>query len=206
MISEQLVSRGIDDPRVLSAMSRVPRHLFVDEAFQSRAYQDSPLPIGQQQTISQPFMVALMSQSLRLTGSETVLEIGTGSGYQTAVLAELARLVFTVERLPALSARAGETLHALGYRNVVLRIGDGTLGWGQMAPFEAILVTAGSPSVPQPLKEQLALGGRMVIPVGEKRAQQLLRVTRQSQTLFLTETLAGCVFVDLVGEHGWNQG
>jgi protein-L-isoaspartate(D-aspartate) O-methyltransferase len=202
MVEEQLVRRGISDARVLAAMRRVPRHLFVDEALGDRAYGDHPLPIGEGQTISQPYMVAIMVQLLRLAGEEKVLEIGTGSGYQTAVLAELARRVCSVERIPTLAARARARLEALGYTNVWVRTADGTLGWPDEAPFDRIVVAAGSPSVPQPLFDQLAEGGRMVLPVGDPFGQTLTLVERVGGVQRVTKD-AGCVFVKLIGKYGW---
>ncbi len=173
MVAEHLVKRGIADPRVLEAMGRTPRHLFVDAALRDKAYADYPLPIGDAQTISQPFMVARMTELLRLTGKEKVLEIGTGSGYQAAVLSRLAARVCTVERIPKLAARARQTLEAIGASNVWVRTANGTFGWPDEAPFDRIVVTAGGPSVPPPLLEQLADGGRMVIPVGSADSQRL---------------------------------
>jgi protein-L-isoaspartate(D-aspartate) O-methyltransferase len=202
MVDEQLVRRGITDPRVLNAMRRVPRHLFVEEALQDRAYGDHPLPIGEQQTISQPYMVALMTQLLELQGAEKVLEVGTGSGYQTAVLAELARRVCSIERRPALAARARARLEQLGYTNVWIRVGNGTLGWPDEAPFDRILVTAGAPSVPPPLFEQLVEGGRMVVPVGDCASQTLTVVENRGGTMRLS-THGECLFVKLVGRYAW---
>src|ERR687884_1761675 len=166
MVDDQLARRGITDARVLAAMRRVPRHLFVTEALRDRAYGDHPLPIGEEQTISQPYIVGLMSSLLRLTGQEKVLEVGTGSGYQTAVLGALARRVCSIERLPRLADRARATLEALGVDNVWVRVGNGALGWPDQAPFERILVAAGGPSIPPPLVDQLAEGGRMILPGG----------------------------------------
>src|SRR5512137_2818392 len=168
MVDAQVIARGVRDPEVLRALGRVPRHLFVDEALRGRAYSDSALPIGHDQTISQPLMVATMTQALQLEGGEKVLEIGTGSGYQTAVLAEIAERVFSVERIAPLYRRARALLDRLGYHNVVLRHGDGTLGWREHAPYDAIVVTAGAPHVPRELRDQLRIGGRLVIPVGER--------------------------------------
>jgi protein-L-isoaspartate(D-aspartate) O-methyltransferase len=202
MVDEQIAARGIKDRRVLSAMGRVPRHLFVEEALRDSAYGDHALPIGEQQTISQPYMVALMTETLALKGSERVLEIGTGSGYQTAVLAELAAQVYSVERIDSLAAKARRLLASLGYRNVQIKVFDGTYGWKEVAPFDAILVTAGSPEIPMPLTEQLKEGGRMVIPVGERTAQVLKKVTKTSAGIEVT-ALTGCVFVPLIGGHGW---
>jgi len=202
MVEGQLVRRGITDERVLEAMRKVPRHLFVEEALRDRAYGDYPLPIGEGQTISQPYMVGIMTQLLRLTGQEKVLEIGTGSGYQTAVLAELARRVCSVERIPSLAARARATLEALGYTNVWVRTADGTLGWPDEAPFDGVVVSAGAPSVPDPLFEQLAEGGRMVVPVGDATSQTLTVVERVDGKM-RTTTDSGCVFVKLIGKYGW---
>ncbi|UCF32100.1 MAG: protein-L-isoaspartate(D-aspartate) O-methyltransferase [bacterium] len=205
MVETQLVPRGITDERVLSAMRKVPRHLFVPEMQRGSAYEDHPLPIGEGQTISQPFMVAIMTQSLRLTGEETVLEIGTGSGYQTAVLAEIAGKVYSVERIASLTGTARKVLDSLGYRNVLVRLSDGTMGWEEYAPYDRILVTAGSPSVPQPLVDQLAPGGILVIPVGGDFSQELVRVTKREDGSTDEENLGGCVFVKLLGKHGWKE-
>jgi len=202
MVETQLLAGGVRDPEVLRAMGRVPRHLFVDAALGDRAYGDHALPIGHGQTISQPYMVGAMTQALALAGGEKVLEIGTGSGYQTAVLAEIADRVFSVERIAPLYRRARELLDRLGYHRVVLRHGDGTLGWPDHAPYDAIIVTAGAPHVPQALRAQLAPGGRLVIPVGDRRLQRLLRLTRGDEG-DASEELCGCVFVDLVGTDGW---
>jgi protein-L-isoaspartate(D-aspartate) O-methyltransferase len=202
MVDEQIAARGIKDRRVLSAMGRVPRHLFVEEALRDSAYGDHALPIGEQQTISQPYMVALMTETLALKGHERVLEIGTGSGYQTAVLAELAAQVYSIERIDSLAAKARRLLASLGYRNVQIKVYDGTYGWKEEAPFDAILVTAGSPEIPIPLTEQLKEGGRMVIPVGERTTQVLKKVTKTSAGIEVT-ALTGCVFVPLIGGHGW---
>jgi len=206
MIETQIRARGITKPRLLEAMSKIPRHLFVDEGLADQAYSDNPLPIGELQTISQPYMVALMTDTLELKGREKVLEIGTGSGYQTALLAELADQVFSIERIASLANNARLVLDHLGYYNVAIRVGDGTYGWKEEAPFDAILVTAGAPEVPQPLIEQLAIGGRLVLPVGGKYIQDLIKVTRQSEDLndLKKENLGGCRFVDLIGEYGWS--
>jgi len=202
MVAQQLVARGLRDPRVLGAMERVPREMFVPPHERVRAYADQALPIGEGQTISQPFMVALMSESLNLAGKERVLEIGTGSGYQAAILAELAREVISIERISALASAAEERLAALGYRNVEIRVADGTIGHVSGAPYDAILVTAGAPRVPEALKAQLANGGRIVIPVGPQGHQQLLIVRRDGET-FTQSQEGACVFVPLVGEQGW---
>jgi len=205
MVSEQLERRGIRDPRVLQAVGKVSRHLFVEEALVGRAYGDHPLPIGEGQTISQPYMVALMTEALELAGHERVLEIGTGSGYQTAVLAELCGKVFTVERLKSLSDRAMRRLDRLGYYNVLARVGDGSLGWRDEAPFDAVLVTAGAPDVPLALVEQLAVKGRLVVPVGDLHTQVLRKGVREDTGMQWTE-LGGCVFVKLVGQQAWPDG
>lgn len=202
MVSEQLERRGIRDSRVLRAIARVQRHLFVDEALVGRAYGDHPLPIGEGQTISQPYMVALMSEALELAGHERVLEIGTGSGYQTAILAELCGKVFTVERLKSLSDRAMRRLDSLGYYNVLARVGDGSLGWREEAPFDAVMVTAGAPDVPPALVEQLGVKGRLVVPVGDAYTQVLRKGVREETGMRWTE-LGGCVFVKLIGQQAW---
>ena len=203
MVEEQLVARGVTDPRVLEAMRRVPRHLFVEEALRDRAYGDHPLPIGFGQSISQPFMVGRMTELLQLHGSEKVLEIGTGSGYQAAVLGGLCSRVCTIERIPKLAARARDLLEALGYSNVWVRVANGTLGWPDEAPFDRILVTAGGPHVPPPLFEQLAEGGSMVMPVGESATQVLQVIEKRRGGMHTTEH-AGCVFVKLVGKYAWD--
>ena len=202
MVEEQLVRRGITDARVLEAMRKIPRHLFVEEALRDRAYGDHPLPIGEGQTISQPYIVGIMTQLLHLTGSEKVLEIGSGSGYQTAVLAELARRVCSVERIASLAARARATLEAMGYTNVWVRTADGTFGWPDEAPFDRILVSAAAPAVPEPLFEQLVEGGRMVLPVGDPFAQTLTVVDRVGGEKKISAD-SGCVFVKLIGKYGW---
>ena len=183
-------------------MKKVPRHLFVEEALQSQAYSDHPLPIGEKQTISQPYMVALMTEALLLTGKEKVLEIGTGSGYQTAILAELSAKVFSVERIRSLAIRARKLLHDLGYFNVEIKIFDGTVGWTDESPFDAIMVTAGSPDIPQPLIDQLKVGGRMAIPVGDPYVQDLIRITKTEEGV-KKEDFGGCRFVKLIGKYGW---
>jgi protein-L-isoaspartate(D-aspartate) O-methyltransferase len=205
MVDTQLIARGIRDPRVIEAMLKIPRHLFVQEALQSQAYSDSPLPIGDKQTISQPYMVAVMSELLELKGHEKVLEIGTGSGYQAAVLAMLAKKVCTVERLRDLALQARKVLDQLHLLNVNLKIGDGTVGWVEEAPFDAIIVTAGAPAVPQQLLEQLAPGGRLVIPAGDEYEQTLLRLTKKSDGTVERETILGCRFVKLIGQQGWHN-
>lgn len=202
MVEEQLVRRGVTDPRVLDAMRRIPRHLFVQEALRDRAYGDYPLPIGEEQTISQPFIVGLMSSLLELTGREKILEVGTGSGYQTAVLAELGRRVCSVERLPVLAAQARAALESLGYHNVWIRVANGTIGWGDEAPFDRILVTAGGPAVPPPLFDQLAEGGRMVLPIGDAVNQTLTLVENVGGQM-RTRPYGDCKFVKLVGRYAW---
>ncbi len=204
MVETQVAARGVHDWRVLEAMRKVPRHLFVDEALQDQAYNDHPLPIGEKQTISQPYIVALMTESLELTGNEKVLEIGTGSGYQAAVLAELADRVYTIERFPDLAQRAKGILRKLGYNNAVVRVGDGSLGWPDDAPFEGIIVTAGTPKIPQPLIDQLAMGGRLVVPVGDRFRQELILVRRVAEGITKTK-LGGVRFVDLIGTWGWKE-
>ena len=203
MVDEQVAGRGVTDPRVLGAMRRVPRHLFVEEALRERAYGDHPLPIGDGQTISQPFMVGKMTELLRLDGAQKVLEIGTGSGYQAAVLGELCARVCTVERIPKLAKRARELLELLGYSNVWVRVANGTLGWPDEAPFDRILVAAGAPNVPLPLFEQLAEGGCMVMPVGEATTQVLHLIEKRDGEMHTTEH-ASCVFVKLVGKYAWD--
>ncbi len=205
MVEEQVVARGVGDRRVIDAMLRVPRHLFVPEALAAQAYSDFPLPIGERQTISQPYMVGVMSEALQLTGGEKVLEIGTGSGYQAAVLALLARQVFSLERIPALARQARRILDACGFARVNVRVTDGTFGWEDEAPFDGIIVTAGAPSIPQSYRTQLAVGGRLVIPVGDRVSQVLMRVTRVSERDFREERLFGCRFVPLIGNHGWSE-
>jgi protein-L-isoaspartate(D-aspartate) O-methyltransferase len=203
MVEKQIRGRGIRDPRVLAAMLTVPRHAFIPTQFLAEAYNDQPLAIGSGQTISQPFMVASMTEALELSPEDRVLEIGTGSGYQAAVLSVLARAVYTVESLPELGEAARERLARMGYNNVRVCIGDGTLGWPAEAPFDAILVTAAAPLIPPPLTAQLADGGRMVIPVGSADTQDLLRIRRRGADL-ATESFYQCRFVPLVGRHGWS--
>jgi protein-L-isoaspartate(D-aspartate) O-methyltransferase len=207
MVDSQIRSRGIGDERVLRAMEKIPRHMFIDEGLIDQAYNDSPLPIGEKQTISQPYIVAIMTEALELKGPEKVLELGTGSGYQAAILAELADRVYTIERIAPLAQKARKLLESLNYYNVVLRVGDGTYGWREESPFDAILVTAGSPSIPRTLVEQLAIGGRLVIPVGGRYSQSLIKLTRLSENPddVKKEDLGGCRFVNLIGEYGWKM-
>jgi len=204
MVEEQITSRGVNDPRVIKALKKVPRHLFVEEALQKQAYSDHPLPIGEKQTISQPYMVALMTEALQLTGKEKVLEIGAGSGYQTAILAELAQKVYSIERIRSLAIRARQLIYELGYYNVEIKVFDGTHGWLEESPFEAIMVTAGSPEIPQPLIDQLTVGGRLVIPVGDAFVQDLIRVVKTEEGV-KKEDLGGCRFVKLIGKYGWDE-
>jgi protein-L-isoaspartate(D-aspartate) O-methyltransferase len=199
MVERDLRGRGIRDSRVLAAMNTVPRHLFVPEALRSAAYEDRALPIGEKQTISQPYIVAFMTELLELAGSERVLEIGTGSGYQTAVLARTAAEVFSIEIIPALSARAALALERLGITNAHLKIGDGFFGWPERAPFDAMLITAAAPEVPGPLWEQLREGGRLVMPRGEPNQRQVLVRVRKSTGKKIVEEIAGVIFVPLVG-------
>jgi len=198
------LSAEIKDERVLTAMSRVPREMFIPPGSRQAAYEDRPLPIGLGQTISQPFIIALMTEALELTGSEKVLEVGTGSGYQAAILAELSRLVVTVERLPALAEEAKQVLDSLGYTNIELHLAEETLGWQQGAPYDAIMVTAGAPRVPDELLAQLAIGGRMVIPVGSRYLQELCKITRHRKKNTI-QNLGGCHFVSLIGKHAWEE-
>ena len=202
MLDSQIRARDVRDARVLQAIRKVPRHLFVEEALRDRAYLDKALPIGEKQTISQPYMVAAMSEALELEVRDRVLEIGTGSGYQTAVLAELAESVFSVERIGSFVPLARSRLESLGYYNVLIKVGDGTIGWSEHAPYDAILVTAGAPQVPRPLLDQLKLGGRLVMPLGPEDAQMLIRV-RRDEDGFHEEALGECRFVKLIGRHGW---
>lgn len=205
MVEDQVIDRGVKDRRVIDAMLKVPRHKFVEEALEGKAYQDAPLPIGDKQTISQPYMVAVMSEALALNGSEKVLEIGTGSGYQAAVLALLADRVFSLERIPSLARRARKVLDGCGFSKVNIRVADGTQGWQDMAPFDAIVVTAGAPEVPQDYLDQLAVGGRLIIPVGDRNSQVLMRITRTTEAAYQEEQMLGCRFVPLIGRHGWKS-
>ena len=204
MVKSQIISRGIADPGVLQAMGKIQRHLFVEEALIGEAYNDHPLPVGYKQTISQPYIVALMTEALELTCKEKTLEIGTGSGYQTAILAELSKTVYTIERIEALLEKSKMLLKSLGYTNIFFKAFDGTLGWEELAPFDAIIVTAGAPKIPQPLLDQMAEGGRLVIPIGNRYGQDLIKVTR-AKGIFKEKNLGGCRFVDLIGTHGWKE-
>jgi len=205
MVDSQLIARGIKDPRVIEAMLAIPRHLFVEEAMAAQAYSDTPLPIGEKQTISQPYMVAIMTELLALNGTEKVLEIGTGSGYQSAILAKLTDRVYTVERIRTLALRARKVLDSLGLLNINLKISDGTTGWEDEAPFDAIIVTAGAPDVPSPYVDQLKPGGRLVIPVGGEAFQSLLRITRDANGSVRRDEFGGCRFVKLIGANSWRE-
>jgi len=198
------LSTEITDQRVLEVMSRVPRERFVPPESQHLAYDDSPLPIGFDQTISQPFIIALMTEALELSGSEKVLEVGTGSGYQTAILAELARLVITTERLPTLAERAKSVLNSLGYNNIEVHLAEETLGWQGEAPYDTIMVTAGAPRVPANLLAQLAMGGRLVIPIGSRYVQELYKITRRKKKN-LVQSLGSCRFVPLISRDAWEE-
>jgi protein-L-isoaspartate(D-aspartate) O-methyltransferase len=205
MVQEQVVSRGITNPRLIETLLKIPRHLFVQEAMAAQAYSDGPLPIGEKQTISQPYMVALMTDLLELTSNDHVLEIGTGSGYQTAILASLVRRVWTIERIRPLAMQARKVLDSLHLLNVNIKVGDGTLGWSEEGPFDAILVTAGAPAIPETLAKQLAPGGRLVIPVGDESNQTLLRIRKAADGTLSQETGIGCRFVPLIGQQGWQM-
>lgn len=204
MVRKQIEARGVDDPRVLVAMRTVPRHLFVSEALMDQAYGDFPLPIGDKQTISQPFIVAEMTQALQLNEDSRVLEIGTGSGYQAAVLAEIAYRVYTIERIESLYEKTCRLFKVLGYDNIVTRLADGTAGWPEKSPFDAIIVTAGAPAVPRHLVAQLATGGRMIIPVGNRYCQELTKIHKDQGGIRKT-SLGSCRFVKLVGQDGWKE-
>jgi protein-L-isoaspartate(D-aspartate) O-methyltransferase len=204
MVEEQIIARGILDRRVIQAMRSIPRHLFVDAGLVNRAYDDCALPIGDKQTLSQPRIAARMTEGLGLTGREKVLEIGTGSGYQTALLAELCFNVFSVERIRVFARKARGLLDRLQYHNIAIHVGDGTIGWSEHAPYDAIMVTAGAPDVPSPLLEQLSIGGRLVIPVGSDESQVLMRVTR-NKTSYEESPLEDCRFVKLRGRYGWRE-
>ena len=204
MVEEQLLERGIKDFRLMEVMSRVPRHVFVEESLQHRAYGDTPLPIGENQTISQPFVVAKMTEALRLKGEERVLEIGTGSGYQTAVLAELTAQVFTVERICSISQKTRKLMERLEYENVVYKVFDGTYGWKDQSPFDAILVTAFTPEIPDALINQLKDHGRLVCPVGADDKQKLVLLTK-SKDRVTRRNIGDCRFVPLIGKYGWPE-
>lgn len=201
---KKLRDKGITDERVLEAFRKVPRHLFVDGAMYAQAYDDNALPIGAGQTISQPYIVALMTQLLELEKDEKILEIGTGSGFQTAILAQFTRRLYTIERNLELGNAARKRLHEMGYENVVSKIGDGTCGWSQFAPYDKIIVTAGAPVVPQTLSDQLAIGGKMIIPTGDRK-NQCLSIYNKTENGMECHNIANVVFVPLIGEHGWEK-
>lgn len=204
MVETQIKSRGITDSRVIQAMLKIPRHLFVEDALKEQAYGDFPLPIGEGQTISQPYIVALMTEALELKGNERILEIGTGSGYQTAILAELSAWVYTIEKYPSLLEKAKKVLNKLGYKNVSFKLGDGSCGWKEASPFQAIIVTAAAPDIPSPLKEQLDEGGRIIIPVGDPFSQVLIKGVKKGGELH-TKIIEYVRFVKLVGEYGFKD-
>ncbi|OQY13005.1 MAG: protein-L-isoaspartate O-methyltransferase [Desulfobacteraceae bacterium 4572_19] len=204
MVKKHIEARGVYDPLVLHAMRKVPRHLFVSEALMERAYGDFPLPIGEQQTISQPYIVAEMTQALELKPEDRVLEIGTGSGYQAAVLSSIVSKVYTIERIHPLMVQARKLFDTLRYHNIVTKYSDGTSGWKDEAPFDAIIVTAGAPEISVVLVNQLAIGGRMIIPVGDLYTQELVKLYRDENGIHKTN-LGGCKFVKLIGEHGWRE-
>ena len=204
MVTAQIKRRGITDRHVLDAMGKVPRHLFVSEALRDQAYGDFPLPIGEQQTISQPYIVAEMTQALQLNKNDRVLEIGTGSGYQAAILSEIVYKVYTIERIRPLYLKARKIFDFLKYHNIVTRYCDGTTGWEEEGPFDAIIVTAGAPEMPLILINQLAIGGRMIAPVGDRYSQELIKIYRDEKGI-KQSYLGGCRFVKLVGEHGWRD-
>ncbi len=204
MVESQIVARGIKDVRLIDAMLKVPRHIFVEEAMSAQAYSDTALPIGEKQTISQPYMVALMTEMLSLSGTERVLEIGTGSGYQTAILAHLADRVYSMERIRPLALKARKALDSLGLLNINMRMEDGSGGWPAEAPFDAIIVSAGAPDIPQLLVDQLGIGGRLVIPVGNEYEQVLTRVRKNADSSTTREDFISCRFVRLIGQYGWS--
>jgi protein-L-isoaspartate(D-aspartate) O-methyltransferase len=204
MVKHQLEARGIQDRQVLNAMRSVPRHLFVSEALMDQSYGDYPLPIGEQQTISQPHIVAEMTQALELRKGDRVLEIGTGSGYQAAILSQIVFKVYTIERIHALFLKTRKLFDKLKYHNIVTKYSDGTSGWKEESPFDAIIVTAGGPEIPELLINQLEDGGRLVIPVGDQHTQELVKVTKDQRGVKITN-LGGCRFVKLVGEYGWKE-
>lgn len=203
MVKEQVEARGVRDKAVLDAMKKVPRHLFVEEALSPRAYNDSPLPIGEGQTISQPFIVGFMSELLQISPGQKVLEIGTGSGYQAAVLAEMGAEVYTIERIKKLFMATRKLLFEMRYFNIRVKLDDGTTGWPDEGPYDRIIVTAGGPEIPQSLVDQLADPGRMVIPVGHERRRQRLMLVTKEEGKVVEEDMGGCAFVDLVGKQGW---
>ncbi len=202
MVQEQIISRGIQDPAVIAAFRVIPRHIFVDPALQAQSYSDNALPIGEGQTISQPYMVALMTSLLKLKRGDKVLEIGTGSGYQASILHYFTQRVYTIERNEKLAKRAQQLFKKLGYQNIVTKIGDGSMGWPAMSPFDAIVVTAGGPSIPEILKQQLSENGKLVMPVGSQEKQKLI-ILHKNNNSFIQEEHGSCVFVPLIGARGW---
>lgn len=204
MVQEQLLPRSINDPKTLEAMKKVPRHLFVEDALKNQAYGDFPLPIGRGQTISQPYIVALMTQALGLQGHEQVLEIGTGSGYQAAILSQICEKVYTVERIDTLLVQARKVFDSLHYLNILTKLDDGTNGWQEYAPYDAIIVTAGGPKVPLPLLDQLKDPGKLIIPVGDRGVQDLRLVTKKDGEI-IEKTIEYVRFVNLIGDHGWKN-
>jgi protein-L-isoaspartate(D-aspartate) O-methyltransferase len=204
MVRTQIEARGVSEPKVLAALRRVPRHLFVGEALRDQAYGDFPLPIGEQQTISQPYIVAEMTQALQPGADDRILEIGTGSGYQAAILAEIVFRVYTVERIYALFVQTRKLFDKMKYHNIVTKYSDGTIGWEAEGPFDGIIVTAGAPEIPKHLVSQLAVGGRMVIPVGNQHSQELIKLYKDERGIHKS-SLGGCRFVKLVGEYGWRE-
>ena len=205
MVKNHIKARGVTDPKVLTAIGSIPRHLFVSEALMDKAYSDIPLPIGEKQTISQPYIVAEMTQALELKKEDRVLEIGTGSGYQAAILAEIVYRVYSIERIHSLFVKARKLFDKLGYHNIVAKYSDGTTGWSDESPFDAIIVTAGAPEIPKVLVQQLAKGGRMVLPVGNQYSQELIKISKDETGRIHQTNLGGCRFVKLLGEHGWKE-
>lgn len=205
MVEQDILSRGISDPEVIAAFRKVPRHMFVSEALIDQAYGDFPLPIGEKQTISQPYIVAEMTQALQLNKNDRVLEIGTGSGYQAAILAEIVFRVYTIERINSLYIKARKLFDKLCYHNIITKYSDGTIGWQDESPFDAIIITAGAPEIPMPLVNQLAIGGRMILPVGDSFSQELIKLYRDHDGIIHTTNIGRCRFVKLMGEHGWTQ-
>ena len=204
MVTQQIMRRGVVTPRVIEAFKKVPRHLFVPEQFQSHSYNDHPLPIGEGQTISQPYIVALMTNLLDISGEDKILEIGTGSGYQAAILAELGKEVYTTERHKLLAERAEKILKELNYQNVKVLVGDGTKGWKEFSPYQKIIVTASAPDVPQPLFIQLDEMGKLVIPIGGRWSQDLILIEKRKGKM-IRKSVCGCVFVPLIGEYGYRE-
>lgn len=205
MVEEQLIARGITNKKVLDAFRKVPRHEFIGKDLLSSSYNDYPLPIGENQTISQPYMVALMTESLKLKGGERILEIGTGSGYQAAILAELVKEVYSVERFQGLADTAANIFERLEYKNIKIKVGDGTLGWEEFAPYDGVIVTAGAPGIPESLLKQLRDGGRMLIPIGSGGFGQILTLVEKIGKMTRSSEICGCMFVPLIGKEGWSK-